>query len=105
MKRLALAAAAALLIAAALIQGAGAETTVGQSGWNWGNPQPQGHTLRALDFAGGRGYAVGDFGTLVRSDDGGSSSASSQRRSISSSSRPLPRKTLQVKAKRAGSTS
>ena len=25
------------------------------SGWAWGNPQPQGNTLRAVDFAGGRG--------------------------------------------------
>jgi photosystem II stability/assembly factor-like uncharacterized protein len=71
MKRLVLAAAAALLIAAAVIARAGAETTVGHSGWNWGNPQPQGHTLHAVEFAGGRGYAVGEFGTLLRTDDGG----------------------------------
>jgi photosystem II stability/assembly factor-like uncharacterized protein len=71
MKRLALAAAAALLIAAAVMGRAMAETTVGHSGWNWGNPQPQGHTLHAVEFAGLRGYAVGDFGTLVRTDDGG----------------------------------
>jgi photosystem II stability/assembly factor-like uncharacterized protein len=52
---------------------AAADVTVGQSGWNWGNPQPQGHTLRAVEFAGGRGYAVGDFGTLLRTDDRGAS--------------------------------
>src|SRR3954468_11062493 len=72
MRRLALAAAAALLIAAAAIGQAGAETTVGHSGWNWGNPQPQGHTLHAVEFANAtRGYAVGDFGTLLRTDDAG----------------------------------
>jgi photosystem II stability/assembly factor-like uncharacterized protein len=70
MRRLALAAAAALLLAAAVMAQA-ADVTVGHSGWNWGNPQPQGHTLRAVEFAGGRGYAVGDFGTLLRTDDGG----------------------------------
>jgi photosystem II stability/assembly factor-like uncharacterized protein len=42
-----------------------------QSGWAWGNPQPQGNTIRAIDFAAGRTYAVGDAGTGLRSDDGG----------------------------------
>src|SRR5204862_6456256 len=32
---------------------------------------PQGNTLRALDFLSGRGYAVGDAGTALRTDDGG----------------------------------
>src|SRR4051794_40449636 len=72
MRRLALAAAAALLIAAALMGKAVAETTVGHSGWNWGNPQPQGHTLRAVEFANAtRSYAAGEFGTLLRTDDAG----------------------------------
>ena len=44
---------------------------VGQSGWLWGNPQPQGNTLRAVEFAGGVGYAAGDFGTLLRTPDNG----------------------------------
>ena len=44
---------------------------VGQSGWLWGNPQPQGNTLRAVEFAGGTGYAAGDFGTLLRTADNG----------------------------------
>src|SRR4051812_40409760 len=44
---------------------------VGHSGWNWGNPQPQGNTLHAVEFAGGTGYAAGDFGTLLRTQDGG----------------------------------
>ena len=48
-----------------------ASVNVGQSGWFWGNPLPQGNTINALDFAGARGYAVGAFGTILRSDDGG----------------------------------
>ena len=44
---------------------------VSQSGWFWGNPTPQGNTLRALEFLSGRGYAVGDAGTALRTDDGG----------------------------------
>ena len=42
-----------------------------QSGWQWGNPTPQGNTIRALDFIAGRGYAIGDDGTALRTDDGG----------------------------------
>ncbi|MBE2320864.1 hypothetical protein DVA67_033205 [Solirubrobacter sp. CPCC 204708] len=44
---------------------------VSQSGWQWGNPTPQGNTIRAIDFAQGRGYAIGDDGTALRTDDGG----------------------------------
>ena len=47
--------------------------SVGHSGWEWSNPLPQGNTLRALDFAGPTGYAAGDFGTILRTDDGGES--------------------------------
>jgi photosystem II stability/assembly factor-like uncharacterized protein len=44
----------------------------GQSGWAWGSPRPQGNDLFALEFAGGgRGYAAGDFGTVLRTDDAG----------------------------------
>src|SRR3954463_1164806 len=57
--------------AAALAAPAGAAVQVSQSGWFWGNPTPQGNTLRALDFLSGRGYAVGDAGTALRTDDGG----------------------------------
>src|SRR3954470_1838537 len=71
MKRLLLAAAAALPIAAALMGPASAETTVGHSGWNWGSPQPQGHTLHKEEIADARGDGVGEFGTLVRTDDAG----------------------------------
>jgi photosystem II stability/assembly factor-like uncharacterized protein len=53
--------------------GASAAVQNSQSGWAWGNPQPQGNTIRAMDFAPGRTYAVGDAGTGLRSDDGGTS--------------------------------
>jgi photosystem II stability/assembly factor-like uncharacterized protein len=62
--------AAALL---ALAPPAGANVQVGSSGWQWGNPLPQGNTLRAMSFAGGAGYAAGDFGTLLKTTDGGAS--------------------------------
>jgi photosystem II stability/assembly factor-like uncharacterized protein len=73
MKRLrlvgALACAAGLL--AVLPALAPASVQVGSSGWQWGNPLPQGNTLRAMSFAGITGYAAGDFGTLLRTTDGG----------------------------------
>ena len=55
----------------ALSGSAAAAVQVSQSGWAWGNPQPQGNTIRAMDFAAGRGFAVGDAGTALRTDDGG----------------------------------
>jgi photosystem II stability/assembly factor-like uncharacterized protein len=62
------AAVAAVLGLCASAQGA---VQVSTSGWAWGDPTPQGNTIRAMDFAGGRGYAVGDDGTALRTDDGG----------------------------------
>ena len=50
---------------------ADAAVQVSQSGWQWGNPTPQGNTIRAMDFIAGRGYAIGDDGTALRTDDGG----------------------------------
>jgi photosystem II stability/assembly factor-like uncharacterized protein len=74
MKRLrlvgALACTAGLL--AALPALAPASVQVGSSGWQWGNPLPQGNAVRAMSFAGATGYAAGDFGTLLRTTDGGS---------------------------------
>jgi photosystem II stability/assembly factor-like uncharacterized protein len=52
---------------------ASAGVQVGSSGWEWGNPLPQGNTIRAMSFAGAQGYAAGDFGTLLRTDDAGAS--------------------------------
>src|ERR687890_2532560 len=73
MKRLAflIASVAALVLVTLGVSAQAADVTVGQSGWNWGNPQPQGNTLHTVEFAGGRGYAAGQFGTLLRTDDGG----------------------------------
>ena len=48
-----------------------ASVQVGSSGWQWGNPLPQGNTLHAMSFAGASGYAAGDFGTLLHTADGG----------------------------------
>ena len=67
----ALACAAGLL--AVLPAGSPASVQVGSSGWQWGNPLPQGNTLRAMSFAGSTGYAAGDFGTLLQTTDGGAS--------------------------------
>jgi photosystem II stability/assembly factor-like uncharacterized protein len=61
------------LAALALAPNAAAGVLVAPSGWEWSNPLPQGNSLRALDFAGASGYAAGDFGTLLRSDDDGAS--------------------------------
>jgi len=64
----------AALAAALLALGApaaGANVQVGSSGWQWGNPLPQGNTVRAMSFAGATGYAAGDFGTLLKTTDGG----------------------------------
>ena len=62
-------AAAALALCAAAP--AGATVQVGSSGWQWGNPLPQGNTIRDVAFAGAQGYAVGDFGTILATPDGG----------------------------------
>src|SRR4051812_14399962 len=56
---------------AALPGAASANVQVGSSGWLWGNPLPQGNTLRAMAFSGTTGYAAGDFGTLLQTPDGG----------------------------------
>jgi photosystem II stability/assembly factor-like uncharacterized protein len=62
---------AGVCLAAVAASPAGAAVQVSQSGWQWGNPTPQGNTVRAIDFSAGRGYAVGDDGTALRTDDGG----------------------------------
>ncbi|HEX8104224.1 MAG TPA: YCF48-related protein [Solirubrobacteraceae bacterium] len=65
--------AVAFACAAALAgpSGASAAVSVGQSGWSWGSPLPQGNTLRAVELDGGRGYASGGFGTVLSTEDGG----------------------------------
>jgi photosystem II stability/assembly factor-like uncharacterized protein len=71
MKKLALLASIAAAVFAAPAAYAADNVTVGHSSWFWGNPQPQGNTLNAIDFAGGTGYAAGDFGTLLKTADNG----------------------------------
>jgi len=66
-----LAVAVAAVIGVIVPATAGASVQVSTSGWAWGNPTPQGNTIRAMDFVGTRGYAVGDDGTALRTDDGG----------------------------------
>src|SRR4051794_33277368 len=56
---------------AALPTAAPAAVQVGSSGWQWGNPQPQGNTIAAMSFAGTQGYAAGEFGTLLHTTDAG----------------------------------
>jgi photosystem II stability/assembly factor-like uncharacterized protein len=64
---------AAALAAALLAAGsAGAAPVITPfGGWSWGSPRPQGETLNAIGAGGAGTYAVGDFGTLLRSTDGG----------------------------------
>lgn len=65
------AACAAAAFTAAPTTPASAAVSVGQSGWSWGSPLPQGNTLRSIELIGGRGYASGSFGTVLRTEDGG----------------------------------
>jgi photosystem II stability/assembly factor-like uncharacterized protein len=48
-----------------------ASVQVGSSGWQWGNPLPQGNSIAAMSFSGSSGYAAGEFGTLLHTTDGG----------------------------------
>jgi photosystem II stability/assembly factor-like uncharacterized protein len=60
-----------LTVAVAAPSPALAAVNSGHSGWSWGSPIPQGETIRAIEFRGAQGYAAGDFGTVLRTDDGG----------------------------------
>jgi photosystem II stability/assembly factor-like uncharacterized protein len=71
MKTLRCAVAAAGALALVVPAAASANVQVGSSGWQWGNPLPQGNTVRTMSFAGQTGYAAGDFGTLLKTTDGG----------------------------------
>ena len=71
MKKLALLVSIAAAVLGAPAAHAANNVTVGHSAWFWGNPQPQGNTLNAIDYAGGTGYAAGDFGTLLKTTDNG----------------------------------
>lgn len=46
----------------------------GQELWTWLNPLPQGNPLQSVFFVNSdTGYAVGDLGTIIKTDDGGNS--------------------------------
>src|SRR5919197_426349 len=62
---------AALVAAVVVAWPAAASVTTPKSGWNWGDPLPQGSAIRVLTFTSSRGYAAGDFGAVLRTDDGG----------------------------------
>lgn len=62
---------AVLALAAGVAGPANAAVVTGHSGWQWSNPVPQGQAIRALDLNGPVGYAAGDFGTVLRTDDAG----------------------------------
>jgi photosystem II stability/assembly factor-like uncharacterized protein len=70
-RRLTLAALAATFACAVFATFGAASVNVAQSGWSWGNPTPQGNTLNSIDFVEGRGYAAGEAGAVLRTDDGG----------------------------------
>jgi photosystem II stability/assembly factor-like uncharacterized protein len=61
----------AIAVSLSSVPAAQGAVTVGHSGWNWGSPSPQGQTIRAIEFDGARGYAAGDFGTVLVTDDSG----------------------------------
>jgi photosystem II stability/assembly factor-like uncharacterized protein len=72
MKRLKFAICSVLALMAAPAAAHAADNVgVPHSGWFWGNPQPQGSTLNDVSFAGGTGYAAGNFGTLLKTVNGG----------------------------------
>ncbi len=57
----------------ALVGISAAAVNVSDSGWSWGNPTPQGRTLRAIAFSAGVGYAVGNGGTVLSTANAGAS--------------------------------
>jgi photosystem II stability/assembly factor-like uncharacterized protein len=59
------------IFAFAFATAGGAAVSLSNSGWSWANPTPQGRTLRAVSFAEGTGYAVGDGGTVLATTDAG----------------------------------
>jgi photosystem II stability/assembly factor-like uncharacterized protein len=70
----AIAAALVCALTAVLVgQAAASPVSVGRSGWAWSEPSPQGETLNRIAFQGAVGYASGQNGTVLRSEDGGQS--------------------------------
>lgn len=55
-----------------LLTASATESARAQSGWYWQNPLPQGNWLHTATSIGPTTLvAVGDFGTIIRTDDGG----------------------------------
>ncbi|MBK9229235.1 MAG: hypothetical protein IPL67_19790 [Ignavibacteria bacterium] len=47
-------------------------TAIAQTGWFWQNPLPQGNQLQSVDFSNSEaGWAVGQYGTILRTINGG----------------------------------
>lgn len=68
-----IAAAALVMWSIAVAATQAAPVSVGSSGWLWGDPFPQGETLNQVAFDGAVGYAAGEGGTVLRSEDAGKS--------------------------------
>ena len=53
--------------ALAIAQAASAQVSVGHSGWNWGNPLPQGNAINAIAFTKDKrhGWAIGADGAIL----------------------------------------
>ncbi|MGH2959273.1 MAG: YCF48-related protein, partial [Solirubrobacterales bacterium] len=62
-----------LMLVLACAGPAAAAIPAGNTGWSWANPLPQGNALDTIAVSGGRVWAGGATGTLLRSDDGGAS--------------------------------
>lgn len=58
-------------VLAASTTASGATIPAGNTGWFWSNPLPQGNSLVRVSASGGRVWAGGTTGTLLRSDDQG----------------------------------
>ena len=49
-------------------------SSIKADGWQWLKPYPQGNSLEGISFiatVANRGYAVGDLGTVIRTNDNG----------------------------------
>ena len=56
-------------------------TTLAQEGWFWQNPLPQGHNLYTTKFINeNTGWAVGEYGTIIKTSDGEIGRASCRER-------------------------
>jgi len=80
----------AVVFALAAATPAAAIVSTGHSGWSWANPTPQGEDVNDVAFSGATGYAVGGFGTLLRSTDGGATWTGLPSRTVQGLTRVVP---------------